>query len=89
MHTLRTCEIYRDSTSAIFVVESLESRRYELQNCLQVYGSISPLAVIVCGQEVTTAFDMEAKPADLEKLRDVLAELDDTIGTWRQTKQSE
>ncbi len=42
-----------------------------------MHGNIEPIAVVVCSQDRTYALDMEARPADYDKLRQNLPELDD------------
>jgi len=47
-----------------------------------MYGKLEPIAVIVCGPDITYALDMEAKPAGLDQLIEDIPELEATITTF-------
>lgn len=76
MGTLRIGEIFRDSTLTLIAVESVDSRHSKTNSACQVYGKLEPIAVIVCSPNGAYALTMEAKPANLDQLRQDIPELD-------------
>jgi len=76
MGTLRTRPVFNGLGLRLIAVESVEVRHRSSPGGCQSYGSIRPIAVVVCRPEGTYALDMEAKPADLDQLRRELPELD-------------
>ena len=75
MGTLRASEIFNDSTLTLIAVVSVDFRHSKTNTGCQLYGSIEPIAVIVCSPDGTYALDMEAKPANFDQLRQDIPEL--------------
>lgn len=79
MGTLRTIEIFNDSMFTLIAVESVDFQHSKTNTGCHLYGNIEPIAVVVCSADGTYAVDMEAKPANLEQLRQTIPELDAII----------
>jgi uncharacterized spore protein YtfJ len=79
MATLRTRHLFNDSRLTLIAVESVDFRRGTTSTSCQLYGQIEPIAVVVCSADRAYALDMEAKPADLDELRQAIPELDAAI----------
>jgi len=82
MATLRIRHLFNDSALTLIAVESVDSRRTITSTRCQLYGQIEPIAVVVCSSDGTYALDMEAKPADLDELRQAIPELDAAIAPF-------
>ena len=76
MGILRTSEIFNDSVLRVIVVESVDFRHTKTNTFCQVSGHIKPIAVIVRNPDGAYALNMEAKPTDLDQLRQDIPELD-------------
>lgn len=81
MGTLRIREVFTDSTLKLIAVESVDYRHTRTKTGGYMYGSIEPIAVIVCGPDGTTAFDTEGKPASVEQLRKDIPGLDGFVSS--------
>jgi len=79
MGSLRSIEIYNDSLFTLIAVESVDFRQRRTNTDCQLYGSIKPIAVVVCGPDRTYALDMEARSADLDQLKLDVPELDSML----------
>lgn len=79
---LRTSEIFRDRACALIAVEAVQSWHRRTGSGCQSYASIKPVAVVVCSRGGAYAFDMEAKCADLDRLRQDIPELDAVIASF-------
>lgn len=76
MSTLRATEIFSNSILTLIAVESVDFRHGKANTGCHLYGSIEPIAVVVCSPEGTYAFDMKAEPANFDQLRQDVPELD-------------
>ncbi|MDH3576193.1 MAG: hypothetical protein OEO71_00035 [Gammaproteobacteria bacterium] len=76
MATFRINEMFIDPALTLIVVEAVEFRTTTTTSGGFMFGSIAPIAVVVCRQDGTTALDMQAKPASVEQLRRDIPELD-------------
>lgn len=76
MATFRINEMFIDPALTLIVVEAVEFRTTATKTGGFMFGSIAPIAVVVCRQDGTTALDMQAKPASVEQLRRDIPELD-------------
>ena len=75
MAALRASEVFNDSTLTLIAIESFDFRHRETNTGCQLYGNIKPIAVIVCSPDGTYALDMEAKPVELNQLKQEIPEL--------------
>ena len=82
---LRASIAYRDGALTLIAVESAESYARREQAHWQVGGIVKPIAVVVCGPGGAYALDMEAKPVDLETLRQEVPALDAAISSGNRT----
>lgn len=80
MSTLRVKEIYKDATRTIFTVESVDTQHSTTNTGGHLIGNIKPIAVIVSSPEGMYALDMEAKPANIDQLRQDIPELSTIVG---------
>ncbi len=69
MDALRDTEIFSDPALTLVAIESVSLQHTETDNSCRVYGSIVPVAIVVCSPARTYALDMDAAPADLDQLR--------------------
>ena len=69
MASLRARQIFRDSSRTLLAVESVDYWHVESQSACQAFGSVTLVAVVLCGPEETRALDAQARPADLRRLR--------------------
>ena len=76
MDTLRVSEIFSDATRMLIAIESVNFQHGRSDAGCQLYGSVKPIAIIVCNPDGAYALDMEAETADLDQLRRDLPELD-------------
>lgn len=76
MGTLRVQKIFNNSMFTLFAVESVDVRHCEANTIYRVYGRMEPVAVIVCSREGTYALDMQAKPVDIDQLRQDISGLE-------------
>jgi uncharacterized spore protein YtfJ len=51
-----------------------------------MHGTIEPIAVIVCSSDGITAFDMEAKPANIGELMQNIPALDELIAPFSKAR---
>ncbi len=75
MSKLRSRQIYKDATRTIFTVESVDIQHGTTNTGGHLIGNIKPIAIIVSGPEGMYALDMEAKPANIDQLRQDIPEL--------------
>ena len=78
MDKLRSVELYRDELRKIMVIESVELSHSKFNNGGQVYGSLAPIAIIVCtsdGNEVLTVTTDHTQPDKLQELLTKMHEL--------------
>lgn len=85
MATLRTCQIFSDANLTLIAVESLDFQHDKTNTSDRCYGNLKPIAVIVCSPDETYALDMEAKRANLDQMRQDIAELDSLIASFNKT----
>ena len=79
MSTFFATEIFSDARLTLIAVECVDFRSSKTNTCYRMYGNIKPIAVIVCGPDATYALDIEAKPTDVDLLRQDIPELDAII----------
>ncbi len=79
MVRLRACEIFKNSALTLIAIESVDFWHSGTRTGDYAYGTIEPIAVIVCSRDGITAIDMEAKPANFDELRGDIPELDSLI----------
>lgn len=84
MQTLRASEIFRNARLMLVAVQSVEFRHGCANTGCQVFGSIEPIAVVVCGLDAIYALDMKAKPIPLEQLSADVPGLDALLTAFRQ-----
>jgi len=82
MRTLRSSEIFNDSKLTLIAIESVDFQHSRTNAVCHLYGSVEPLAIVVCSQDGTYALDMEARPADFEQLRQDMPELDAIVASF-------
>lgn len=82
MRELRSSEVFSNNALRVIAVESVNRQRNQTKTFSTFIGTIEPLAVIVCGPDAITAYDMAAKPADLAQLRQDIPELNATITAY-------
>lgn len=75
MNTLRTTEIFNDSSIKLVAVESVNVWHNKTNAGVRLFGSIEPLVIVVYGPGGTYALDMAAKTVDLEQLSQDAPEL--------------
>ena len=78
---LRTREVYKDSTRTLIAVESVDIQHSSTNTGGHLIGNIKPIAVIVRSMDNIYALDMEAKPENLDRLRQDIPELDAIVGS--------
>ena len=76
MKTLRLRKILDEDARKLIAVESVESTQSKTDTGGRFFGSIKPIALVVCDPRGSYALDIEARTADLEQLRRDLPELD-------------
>ena len=75
MGKLRTSEFFNDSKLTLIAVESIDFQYHKTNASCVLHGRIDPVAVIVRSADGTYALDMEAKPVDLDQLKQDISEL--------------
>lgn len=70
MPSFRTRELFNDSSHTLIAVESIDFEHDKARNSCQVYGSVEPIAVIVCSKNGTCALDMDGKLIDVDQLKE-------------------
>ena len=75
MGRLRTSELFNDSKLTLIAVESVDLRYHKNNTSCVLHGSINPVAVIVRSADGSYALDMEAKPVNLDQLKQDIPEL--------------
>ncbi len=75
MGKLRTSEFFNDSNLTLIAVESVDLRYHKTNSSCVLHGSIDPVAVIVRSADGTYALDMEAKPVNLDQIKEDIPEL--------------
>ena len=68
--------MFIDPALTLIVIEAVELRTTTITRGRFMFGNIAPIAVVVCREDGTTAFDMHAKPTSVEQLRRDIPELD-------------
>ena len=76
MAILRTTKIFSDSVITLFAVESVDTWHNKTSTGCQLYGGLTPVAIIVRGPDRTDVIDMEARPVDLAQIRQDVPGLD-------------
>lgn len=79
MCPLRVSEMFNDSRLMLLAVESVDLQHGKTNAGCWLYGSIEPMAVIVCGPDEIFALDMDAKLIALDQLIQEIPELDAII----------
>ena len=79
MSTLRIKDLFTNSTHTVMAVEAVDFTQVKMNSGGYVFGSIVPKAVVVCGPEGVSAFDMQADPTSLTPLREAIPGLDSYI----------
>jgi len=79
MCPLRVREMFNDSRLTLLALESVDIQRSKTNAGCWLYGSIEPMAVIVCGPDGILALDMEAKLVALDRLMQEIPELETII----------
>lgn len=79
MSSLRSREIYNEYGYRLLAVESVDVRCSNFAYGCQLFGKIEPVAVIVCGPRGVYALDAEARPVDLDQLRQDIPGLDELL----------
>ena len=80
--TLRASKLFSDSSCTLIAVEAIEFQHDQSNNSCRLYGTIAPVAVIVCNPNGIYAIDMEAKPTAFDKLRQAIPELEGMIADY-------
>ena len=75
MPTLRATEIFNAAGTKLIAVASFNVHQCKTAAICQLHGNITPIAVIVCRREGIYALDINAKPTDIERLRQNVPEL--------------
>jgi len=83
MCPLRVSEMFNDSRLMLLAVEFVDIQHNKTNTSCWLYGSIEPIAIIVCGPDEIFAFDMEAKLIVLDQLIQKIPELDDIIAPFK------
>jgi hypothetical protein len=76
MKKFRVSEIYSDPRRILMAVETVVVNHGNSGAGCWVHGHIQPIAIIVLDQEVTYAYNTEAKPVSIELLRKDIPELE-------------
>ena len=83
MSSLRTREIFDDAMAGLglrlIAVESVDFSHSKTNTGCHLYGTLEPVAVIVCGPDGAYALDMDAKPIAIDQLKQDIPELDVAI----------
>lgn len=85
MGALRASEIYNNSRLSLIVVESVGCQHSKMNSGCHLYGTIEPIALIVCTLDKTYALDMESNLTSLDLLKQDLPELDAIITSFNKT----
>ena len=83
LSTRRVRPVFHDDARTLFAVESLDTGHSRTTTVCQLYGTIRPVAIVVCGRDETFAVDMEAHLLDLEQLVLDVPELDAYVAPAR------
>ena len=68
MHNYVIDEIYRDSTSAVIVIASINIDITRSRHGHRVYAALKPDWIIICTGTDTKGFDILAEPASIDEL---------------------
>lgn len=79
MNKLRTVELYRDDKRKLIAIESVAFSHSKFNNGGQLYGTLSPLAVIVCDANGKQVLAVDADKTNFERLKQLHVELDELI----------
>jgi hypothetical protein len=79
MREIRARAFAESASRKLIAVELVETRRAAMSQGWQFFASLKPVAIVVCGPSGTLALDLEAKPVDLDKLREESPSLDAEI----------
>ena len=81
MANYRAIEIFNDSRQKLITIQSVNFRYSKTNaNCF-LYGSIEPMAVLICTPDGITVLDVDTEKTNLDKLRQEIPELDNLIAT--------
>ena len=75
MSTLHAREIFNNARLMLIVIERADFRQHKSNNGYQLYGSIEPIAVIVCTRDGIYAVNMEAEPVAVDPMKKKIPEL--------------
>jgi len=76
---LRACEIFNNGAYTLIAIESIDFRHTRTKTGGYMFGTIIPIAVIMCVFDGITVFDLDGKPADFEALRRDIPELNSLL----------
>jgi len=79
MDKLRTVELYRDDQCRLIAIESVEFNHAKSKHSYQLYGSLIPIAIVVCTPEANEIFPVDDDITKPDKLRQSIPELDELI----------
>jgi len=79
MNRLRTVELYRDDVRKVVAIEAVELNQGKFRSCGQLFGAVTPLAVVVCAADGNAVMVVDADKNGLDDLRQRHPELDDLI----------
>lgn len=79
MTRLRSVELYRDELRRVIAIEAVARSQHKFGNTAQLYGAVTPVAVVVCRPDGHEVLAVESDKNKLAKLRESDAELDELI----------
>jgi len=79
MTRLRSVELYRDASRKVMAIEAIALSQHKFGNTAQLYGAITPLAIVVCHPDGHEVLAVASDKNQLDKLRETDAELDALI----------
>jgi len=79
MTRLRAVKLYQDEKRKVIAIESVELSQSKFNSGGQVYGSITPLAVVVCGSDGNEVLVLDADDVELDKMKQLHPGLDELI----------
>ncbi len=79
MDKLRTVELYRDDKRKIVAIEAVEFNHAKSKNSCQLYGVLTPIAIVVCTSEGKEVFSADAGTINLDRLKQIHLHLDEMI----------
>jgi len=79
MDKLRAVELYRDDQRRLIAIESVEFNHAKSKHSYQLYGSLIPIAIVVCTPEANEVLLVGEDNTRLDIFRQYLPELDELI----------